>query len=138
MMKKRVIQTEVSPEVYEFVARTAKAKGLSLKEAAREALREWATRNGDLSWDPLFDPGWGFKGARRRTPRRWMRSSMGGRRGDEALPGFGRVHRPSPRQGSVPRGPRPPTDPHSNPEGPTRRSLRVLRRVSVERRLATG
>ena len=62
-MKKRVVQTDVTPEVYEFVTRTAKAKGLSLKEAAREALREWAaTRNGDLSWDPLFDPGWGFKG----------------------------------------------------------------------------
>ena len=60
-MKKRVVQTEVTLEVYEFVARTAKAKGLSLKEAAREALREWATREGDLRWDPLFDPGWGFK-----------------------------------------------------------------------------
>src|SRR5438876_8685874 len=67
-----------------------------------------------------------------------MRSSMGGRRGDEAFPGFGRVRRPSPRQGPVPRGPRPPTDPRSNPEGPTRRSLRVLRRVTVERRLAAG
>jgi len=64
-MKKRVVQTEVTPEVYEFVARTAKAKGLSLKEAAREALREWATREGDLSWDPLFDSGWGFKGGKK-------------------------------------------------------------------------
>jgi len=44
-MKKRVIQTEVSPEVYEFVARTAKAKGLSLKEAARSP-----PRVGDTQW----------------------------------------------------------------------------------------
>jgi hypothetical protein len=65
MMKKRVVQTEVAPEVYEFVLRTAKAKGLTLKEAAREALREWAAREGDLSWDPLFDPDWGFKGGKK-------------------------------------------------------------------------
>ncbi|TLZ47059.1 MAG: hypothetical protein E6K19_00285 [Methanobacteriota archaeon] len=65
MMKKRVIQTEVAPEVYEFVSRTAKAKGLTLKEAVREALRAWAAREGDLSWDPLFDPNWGFKGGKK-------------------------------------------------------------------------
>jgi hypothetical protein len=43
------------------VVRNAKAKGLTLREAAREALREWAAREGDLSWDSLFDPDWGFK-----------------------------------------------------------------------------
>lgn len=62
MKGKRIIQTEVDPEVYEFVLRTAKAKGLSLKAAAGEALRQWAAREGDLSWDPLFDPNWGFEG----------------------------------------------------------------------------
>lgn len=51
----KVIQTEVEPEVYEFIAKTAAAKGLTLKEAARQAIREWAAREGDLSWDPLFD-----------------------------------------------------------------------------------
>lgn len=65
MMKKKVVQTEIAPEVYDFVLRTAKAKGLTLKEAAREALREWAAREGDLSWDPLFDPAWGFKGGKK-------------------------------------------------------------------------
>jgi len=65
MMRKRVIQTEVEPHVYEFVLKTAKAKGLTLKEAAREALREWAAREGDLSWDPLFDPSWGFRGGKK-------------------------------------------------------------------------
>ena len=51
----KVIQTEVDPVVYSFVLKTAEAKGLTLKEAARQALTEWAAREGDLSWDPLFD-----------------------------------------------------------------------------------
>lgn len=55
MRRKKVIQTEVDPVVYSFVLRTAEAKGLTLKEAARQALSEWASREGDLSWDPLFD-----------------------------------------------------------------------------------
>ena len=61
MRAKRVIQTEVDEKVYRFVVKTAEAKGLTLKEAARQALREWAAREGDLSWDPLFDPKWGGK-----------------------------------------------------------------------------
>jgi len=55
MRAKKVIQTEVDPVVYSFVLKTAEAKGLTLKEAARQALTEWAAREGDLSWDPLFD-----------------------------------------------------------------------------------
>ena len=55
MHGKKVIQTEVDPVVYAFVLRTAEAKGLTLKGAARQALSEWASREGDLSWDPLFD-----------------------------------------------------------------------------------
>jgi len=61
---KKVLQTELDPPLYEFVVRTAKAKGLSLKEAAREALRAWVAQEGDLSWDPLFDPEWGGKASR--------------------------------------------------------------------------
>jgi hypothetical protein len=64
-MRKKVIQTEVDPRIYEFVRKTAEAKGLTLKEAAREALRDWVAREGDLSWDPLFDPSWGFRGGKR-------------------------------------------------------------------------
>ncbi len=52
---KRVIQTEVDSALYDFVVKTAKAKGITLKEATREALRRWAAMEGDLSWDPLFD-----------------------------------------------------------------------------------
>ena len=59
---KKVVQTEVDRTLYDFVLKTAKMKGLTLKDAAREALREWAAREGDLSWDPLFNPAWGFKG----------------------------------------------------------------------------
>jgi len=66
MTLKKVVQTEVDSKLYAFVLRTAEAKGLTLKDATRQALWEWAAREGDLSWDPLFEPGWGSK-ARRRT-----------------------------------------------------------------------
>ena len=62
---KKVVQTEVDPALYEFVVKTAKAKGITLKEATREALRRWASMEGDLSWDPLFDMSKTFKSKRR-------------------------------------------------------------------------
>ena len=65
MRGKKVIQTEVDPVVCSFVLRTAEAKGLTLKEAARQALSEWASREGDLSWDPLFDLSKTFSSAKR-------------------------------------------------------------------------
>ena len=52
---RKVVQTELDRATYEFVVKTAKARGVSLKEAAREALRRWASSEGDLSSDPLFD-----------------------------------------------------------------------------------
>ena len=55
MRTRKVIQTEVDPTVYSFILKTAESKGLTLKEAARQALSEWAAREGDLTWDPLFD-----------------------------------------------------------------------------------
>ena len=58
MMTKKIIQTEVDRAVYDFVLKTAESKGLTLKEATRQALEDWAAREGDLSWDPLFDPKW--------------------------------------------------------------------------------
>ncbi len=61
MLTKKVVQTEVDPMLYEFVLKTAKSKGLTLKEAVREAFHAWAAQEGDLSWDPLFDPAWGEK-----------------------------------------------------------------------------
>jgi len=65
MHGKKVIQTELDPAVYSFVLRTAESKGLSLKEAARTALAEWAAREGDLSWDPLFDMSKTFSAGKR-------------------------------------------------------------------------
>lgn len=62
---KKVVQTEVDGTLYDFVLKTAKAKGLSLKEAAREALRTWASQEGDLSWDPLFDLSKTFKSGKK-------------------------------------------------------------------------
>ena len=59
---KKVVQTELDHALYEFVLKTANAKGLTLKEAVREAIRAWAAQEGDLSWDPLFDTSWGFRG----------------------------------------------------------------------------
>lgn len=54
-MKRKVVQTEVDRDAYEFILKTAEAKGLTLKEALRQAVLEWAAREGDLSFDPLFD-----------------------------------------------------------------------------------
>jgi hypothetical protein len=62
---KKVVQTEVEPALYAFVVKTAKAKGITLKEATREALRRWASMEGDLSWDPLFDLSKTFRSKKR-------------------------------------------------------------------------
>ncbi|HKZ48664.1 MAG TPA: hypothetical protein VJ397_07760 [Thermoplasmata archaeon] len=54
-MDKKVVQTEVDRDAYDFILKTAEAKGLTLKEALRVAALEWAAREGDLKFDPLFD-----------------------------------------------------------------------------------
>ena len=54
-MQKKVVQTEVDRDAYEFLLKTAESKGLTLKEALRQAALEWAAREGDLSFDPMFD-----------------------------------------------------------------------------------
>ncbi|MCI4371450.1 MAG: hypothetical protein L3J78_02260 [Thermoplasmata archaeon] len=61
----KVIQTEVDPEIYRFIAKTAESKGLTIKEAARRAIWDWAAREGDLSWDPLFDLSKTFRAGKR-------------------------------------------------------------------------
>src|SRR5438309_7490176 len=113
MMKKRVVQTDVTPEVYEFVTRTAKAKGLSLRKQRAKPYASGRHAMAIYRGIPCSTQAGGSRGARRRTPRRWMRSSMGGRRGDEALPGFRGLLARALAQGPGPRGPRPPTDPQS-------------------------
>ena len=51
---KKVVQTELEPSAYEELAKIAASKNLTIKEAAREALRWWSVSNSDLGEDPLF------------------------------------------------------------------------------------
>lgn len=80
MATKKVVQTELDGALYEFVVKTAEAKGLTLKEAVRRALREWAAREGDLSWDPLFDISKTFKTGKRTDASRVDEGLYGRRR----------------------------------------------------------
>ena len=52
--KKKVVQTELEVSDYETLVSLAKKKSITIKEAAREALRSWNASNADLSDDPLF------------------------------------------------------------------------------------
>jgi len=52
--KKKVVQTELELRDYECLARVAKSKSMTIKEAAKEALRSWAASSVDLNNDPLF------------------------------------------------------------------------------------
>ncbi len=52
--RKKVVQTELEHEDYETLLSIAKSKNMSIKEAAREALRWWTASTSDLSNDSLF------------------------------------------------------------------------------------
>jgi hypothetical protein len=52
--KKKVVQTELGASDYEALQSLAKRKNMTIKEAAREALRLWTTSATDLTEDPLF------------------------------------------------------------------------------------
>ncbi|MDE1854191.1 MAG: hypothetical protein KGI38_10680 [Thaumarchaeota archaeon] len=52
--KKRVVQTELDESDYETLVQIAKSKNLSIKDAAREAMRWWSASLSDLEQDPLF------------------------------------------------------------------------------------
>ncbi len=54
MSREKVVQTELDAKEYELLSSTAKTKGLTIKEAARKALVEWAISSGDISDDPLL------------------------------------------------------------------------------------
>lgn len=51
---RRVVQTELELRDYEALASLARNKKMTIKEAAREALRWWSVSNEDLGSDPLF------------------------------------------------------------------------------------
>ncbi|MHB1868474.1 MAG: hypothetical protein ACYCPP_05955 [Nitrososphaerales archaeon] len=52
--RKKVVQTEIEESDYEALLSQAKRKNLTIKDAAKEALRLWTTSASDLSEDPLF------------------------------------------------------------------------------------
>jgi hypothetical protein len=52
--KKKVVQTELEAGEYETLLSLARRKNMTIKEAAREALRYWAASTTDLTEDPLF------------------------------------------------------------------------------------
>jgi hypothetical protein len=52
--KKKVVQTELEAGDYETLLGIARRKNMTIKEAAREALRSWAASTTDLTEDPLF------------------------------------------------------------------------------------
>jgi len=52
--KKKVVQTDLDLRDYEALSTVAKSRNLTLKEAAREALRWWSVSVADLSDVPLF------------------------------------------------------------------------------------
>ena len=52
--KKKVVQTELEPDDYETLLSLAKSKNMTIKEAARQALRWWSASVIDLTEDPLF------------------------------------------------------------------------------------
>lgn len=52
--RKKVVQTELEEGDYETLLSLAKSKNMTIKDAAREALRLWTASATDLSEDPLF------------------------------------------------------------------------------------
>jgi len=54
LKSKKVVQTELGQADYEELARLASSRNMTIKEAAREALRMWSVSNSDLGEDPLF------------------------------------------------------------------------------------
>ena len=51
---RRVVQTELDQGDYETLVQIAKSRGMSIKDAAREALRLWSVSLANLEEDPLF------------------------------------------------------------------------------------
>lgn len=53
-VRKKVVQTELELSDYETLLSVAKSKSMTIKEAAKEALRSWTAASTDLKDDPLF------------------------------------------------------------------------------------
>ncbi len=53
MAERKVVQTELEPKEYDMLASSAKSKGLTIKEAAKAAIVEWALSSSNVADDPL-------------------------------------------------------------------------------------
>jgi hypothetical protein len=66
-MERKVAQTELEPEEYRELAKTAEKKGLTIKDALREAALRWTSEESGIDPnDPIFDIALG-----RRKPQDW-------------------------------------------------------------------
>ena len=55
LMKRKVAQTELEPAEYSTLAATARKKGLTIKEALREAALRWSQEESGINpSDPIF------------------------------------------------------------------------------------
>src|SRR5207247_8386252 len=55
-MERKVAQTELEPSEYQTLAKTAEKKGLTIKEALRQAARLWVHEESGIDPnDPIFD-----------------------------------------------------------------------------------
>jgi hypothetical protein len=54
MSKKKVVQTEITEQEYVLFQKSAKKKGLTIKQGLREAIQQWISTQIPLEEDPLF------------------------------------------------------------------------------------
>jgi hypothetical protein len=56
-MERKVAQTELNNEEYETLQKTAQKKGLTIKEALRQAAAQWVLEESGINpSDPIFHP----------------------------------------------------------------------------------
>ena len=54
-MERKVAQTELEPSEYQTLAKTAEKKGLTIKEALRQAALQWVQEKSGINTDdPIF------------------------------------------------------------------------------------
>ena len=52
---RKVVQTEVTRQEYELLQKASHERGVSIKEGAREAIKEWTRQQIPLAEDPFFN-----------------------------------------------------------------------------------
>lgn len=54
MPSRKVVQTELEQKEYDLLVSVAKSKGVTIKEAAKQALVQWSVESSDIASDPIF------------------------------------------------------------------------------------